>query len=180
MTGDARSGFNYHECKLIEKKVVTHDTFLYVFSLPESTKMCVPIGYHVFLKFFRSKIYLFFVILCIWNIFEIINFVSKIFSGPDNYPVKPYTVVSNCMFDDHINEDGKHICLMIKDYSEGFFTSKLRSLKPGSKINISNFTGSFNCDKLLACEDLILVCAGTGFTPMNRLMIKAVDLDNIK
>jgi len=69
---------------------------------------------------------------------------------------------------------------MIKEYPEGFFTSKLSSIKIGSKIYISNFTGSFNYNKLLNCEELILLSAGTGFTPMTRLMIKAADLDNIK
>jgi len=84
------------------------------------------------------------------------------------------------MLNDNINEDGKKVCLMIKDYPEGFFTSKLRKLETGSKITISNFTGTFDSDKLLGCDDLLLLCAGSGFTPMIRLMIKAAELDNIK
>lgn len=46
-----QSGVNFRECELIDKNQVTHDTDIYTFELPKSTKMSVPLGYHVFLRF---------------------------------------------------------------------------------------------------------------------------------
>ena len=100
--------------------------------------------------------------------------------GPDNYPIKPYTVISSSMLNDQDNEVGNKVCLMVKSYSDGHFTSKLRKLKIGSKMSISNFTGSFDQDKLLSCKHLVLLCAGSGFTPMIRILTKAVYIDSIK
>lgn len=151
---NTQSGVNYRVCELVEKIKVTADTDVYVFDLPEATRMCVPVGYHVFLKFFNC---------------------------PDDYPVKPYTVISSSLFsEDQIQLDGKRIYLMIKHYSDGYFTSKLTHLKKGSKIQISNFAGDFKTEKLTDCNELVLICAGSGFTPMIRLLKEAVEIDSIK
>lgn len=152
---NTQSGVGYRVCELIKKTRVTHDTDIYVFDLPETTRMCVPLGYHIFLKFFNS---------------------------PDDYPVKPYTVINSSFFDqDQMQINGKRVYLMIKHYfSEGYFTSKLRNIKIGSKIQISNFTGDFKMERLLDCDELVLICAGSGFTPMISLLIEAVKIDTIK
>ena len=69
---------------------------------------------------------------------------------------------------------------MIKHYKDGYFTSKLRNLKVGSKMEISNFAGNFKPEKLTDCNELVLICAGSGLTPMIRLLINAVKIDSIK
>lgn len=151
---NSQTGTNYRVCELTKRIEATYDTDLYVFDLPKGTRMFVPLGHHVFLKFHNS---------------------------PDDYPIKPYTVINGSLFDsDNMMLDGKKIYLMIKHYVDGYFTSKIRNLDIGSKIEISNFTGSFDSSKLLNCKELVLICAGSGFTPMVRLLDEAVKIDSIK
>lgn len=146
--------YNFRECELLEIKKVNYDTDIYTFNLLSDTRMHVPIGYHVFLKFYQS---------------------------PDDYPIKPYTVIDNSLFqEEKIIQDGRKICLMIKHYKDGYFTSKLRNLKVGSKMEISNFAGNFKPEKLTHCNELVLICAGSGLTPMIRLLINSVKIDSIK
>ena len=44
------SGINFRSCELVDRKTVTHDTDLYIFNLPVSSRMCIPIGYHVYIR----------------------------------------------------------------------------------------------------------------------------------
>jgi len=149
---NAQAGVNYRVCELHSKVAVSHDTFVYVFNLPTSTRMCVPLGYHVFLKFLD-----------------------------DELTIKPYTVIDNSLFEQNLNQkDGKQVCLMIKHYDDGAFTSKLKDLPIGAKLEMSNFTGSFNYETLFNCNELVLICAGSGFTPMIRLLIHAIRIESIK
>lgn len=76
--------------------------------------------------------------------------------------------------------DDNRICLMIKQYQDGYFTSKLTTYRIGDKFLISNFIGSFKRELLLDAGDLVLLCAGSGFTPMIRVMIEAIQMDSIK
>lgn len=46
-----QTGVNFRVCELVKKTRVTRDTDIYTFELPVSTKMSVPLGYHVFLRF---------------------------------------------------------------------------------------------------------------------------------
>lgn len=153
----SKSGTNFRTVELVDKIKVTHNTYVYIFQLPESTRMCVPLGYHVFLKFYQV---------------------------PDDYPIKPYTVISKSMLADSCSEEAMReenkICLMIKQYQDGYFTSKLTNYKIGDKFLMSNFIGSFKRELLLDVGDLVLLCAGSGFTPMIRVMIEAIQLDSIK
>lgn len=158
----SKSGTNFRTVELIDKVKVTHNTYIYIFQLPESTRMCVPLGYHVFLKFANC---------------------------PEDYPTKPYTVVSKSLLEADADEseeaaiqslDGNKICLMIKQYHDGYFTSKLTTYKVGDQFLMSNFIGSFKRELLLDAGDLVLICAGSGFTPMIRVMIEAIKIDSIK
>lgn len=69
---------------------------------------------------------------------------------------------------------------MIKHYDDGALTSKLKNLKIGSQIEVSNYAGSFKLDKLDNCKELVMICAGSGFTPMIRLIYHALKIDQIK
>lgn len=93
--------------------------------------------------------------------------------------VKPYTVVSESLFQESSKYENQ-ICLMIKHYNDGEFTSKLKKLPIGSKIEISNYRGLFNKDILSNCCNLHLICAGSGLTPMIRILIKALTMENIE
>ncbi len=136
------AGANFRKCELIDKQKVTHDTHLYKFNLPISTRMSTPVGYHVFLRLID-----------------------------DNSVIKPYTVVNETVRTPNVFElNGKQVCLLIKSYETGYLTSKLNQLKLGAFVEISNFAGTFQVDKLNNLNELYLICAGTGLTPMLRVL----------
>lgn len=149
---DASSGVHYRQCELTQRVNVNHDTDLYYFSLPPSSRMWTPIGHHVYLRFADEPLL-----------------------------VKPYTVASDTLSEKSEScENGKQICLMIKHYSDGALTSKLKSLRIGSKVEISNYTGKFDVDRVCSkFKELFLICAGSGFTPMIRLLVHALEIERI-
>lgn len=67
------------------------------------------------------------------------------------------------------------VCLhfLIKIYAEGPFTSQLDLLPEGSSLEISEPTGSFDLS-ILDGTNLIAIAAGTGFTPMVRLIVETL------
>ncbi|KAM7117711.1 cytochrome b5 reductase 4 isoform 1-T1 [Ciconia maguari] len=138
-------GLFYRKCKLISKTEVTHDTKLFCLMLPKSTHLRVPTGHHVYLK--------------------------QIIAGTE--VVKPYTPVLPFLsldFKEPSCHDGIHIYLMIKIYSCGLFTQALDHLHIGDYISVSNPEGSFKKSQVQTSEDLFLLAAGTGFTPMVKLL----------
>ncbi|XP_061214305.1 cytochrome b5 reductase 4 isoform X2 [Neopsephotus bourkii] len=138
-------GLFYRKCKLVSKTEVTHDTKLFCLLLPESTHLRVPTGQHVYLK--------------------------QIIAGTE--VVKPYTPVLPFLpldFQEPSCHDSAHIYLMIKIYSCGLFTQALDRLQIGDYISVSNPEGSFKKSQVQNSEELFLLAAGTGFTPMVKLL----------
>ncbi|NWW48863.1 NB5R4 reductase, partial [Pedionomus torquatus] len=138
-------GLFYRKCKLVSKTEVTHDTKLFCLTLPKSTHLRVPAGQHVYLK--------------------------QIIAGTE--VVKPYTPVLPSLpldFKEPSRHDGAHLYLMIKIYSHGLFTQALDHLQIGDCISVSNPEGNFKKSRLHNLEDLFLLAAGTGFTPMVKLL----------
>ncbi|NXO51433.1 NB5R4 reductase, partial [Aramus guarauna] len=138
-------GVFYRKCKLISKTEVTHDTKLFCLMLPKSTHLHVPTGQHVYLK--------------------------QIIAGTE--VVKPYTPVLPFLpldFKEPSCNAGAHIYLMIKIYSCGLFTQALDHLQIGDYISVSNPEGNFKKSQVQTLEDLFLLAAGTGFTPMVKLL----------
>uniref|UniRef100_A0A672TMV2 Cytochrome b5 reductase 4 n=1 Tax=Strigops habroptila TaxID=2489341 RepID=A0A672TMV2_STRHB len=87
--------------------------------------------------------------------------------------VKPYTPVLPFLpldFKEPSCHDSAHIYLMIKIYSCGLFTQALDHLQIGDCISVSNPEGSFKKSQVQTSEDLFLLAAGTGFTPMVKLL----------
>ncbi|XP_025936026.1 cytochrome b5 reductase 4 isoform X3 [Apteryx rowi] len=138
-------GLFYRKCKLVSKTEVTHDTKLFCFMLPKSTCFQVPAGQHVYLK--------------------------QIIAGTE--VVKPYTPLLPFLplnFKEPSCHDSANIYLMIKIYSCGLFTQALDHLQIGDCISISNPEGNFKKSQVQALEDLFFLAAGTGFTPMVKLL----------
>ncbi|CAM4533999.1 cytochrome b5 reductase 4 isoform X1 [Caretta caretta] len=138
-------GLCYRRCKLVSKTEVTHDTKLFCLMLPQSTHLQVPVGHHVYLK--------------------------QIIAGTEI--VKPYTPVSCSLksdFKEPSHHDSTHLILMIKIYPNGLFTPELDHLQIGDYISVSNSEGSFKKSQVQTLEDLFLLAAGTGFTPMVKLL----------
>ncbi|GAB1294503.1 Cytochrome b5 reductase 4 [Apodemus speciosus] len=77
--------------------------------------------------------------------------------------VKPYTPVSDSLLSDFkepVLSPNKYIYFLIKIYPAGLFTPEL------DRLQIGGPEGNFKVSKLQEVEDLFLLAAGTGFTPM--------------
>ncbi|XP_010001253.1 PREDICTED: cytochrome b5 reductase 4 isoform X1 [Chaetura pelagica] len=138
-------GLFYRKCKLVSKTEVTHDTKLFCLMLPKSTHLHVPTGQHVCLK--------------------------QIIAGTE--VVRPYTPLLPSLpldFKEPSHHDGARIYLMIKIYPCGLFTQALDCLQIGDFISVSNPEGNFKKTQVQTTEDLFLLAAGTGFTPMVKLL----------
>uniref|UniRef100_F7DDA0 Cytochrome b5 reductase 4 n=1 Tax=Equus caballus TaxID=9796 RepID=F7DDA0_HORSE len=139
------AGLFYRQCQLISKEDVTHDTRLFCFMLPPSTHLQVPIGQHVYLKLTIT----------------------------DTEIVKPYTPVSDSLlseFKEPALPNNKYIYFLIKIYPAGLFTPELDHLQIGDFVFVSNPEGNFKTSQFQELEDLFLLAAGTGFTPMVKLL----------
>ncbi|XP_010118606.1 PREDICTED: cytochrome b5 reductase 4, partial [Chlamydotis macqueenii] len=135
----------YRKCKLVSKTEVTHDTKLFCLMLPKSTHLRVPTGQHVYLK--------------------------QIIAGTE--VVKPYTPILPFLpldFKEPSHDAGAHIYLMIKIYSCGLLTQAVDHLQIGDYISVSNPEGNFKKSQVQTSEELFLLAAGTGFTPMVKLL----------
>lgn len=139
------TGLYFRKCQLISKEDVTHDTKLFCLMLPPSTHLQVQIGQHVYLKL---------------NI-----------TGTEI--VKPYTPVSHSLlseFKEPVLSSNKYIYFLIKIYPAGLFTSELDRLQTGDFVSVSSPEGNFKISQLQELEDLFLLAAGTGFTPMVKIL----------
>ncbi|XP_052571986.1 cytochrome b5 reductase 4 isoform X2 [Peromyscus californicus insignis] len=139
------TGLYYRKCQLISKEDVTHDTRLFCLMLPPSTHLQVPVGQHVYLKL----------------------------SVTGAEIVKPYTPVSESLLSDFkepVLPPNKYIYFLIKIYPDGLFTPELDRLQIGDFVSVSSPEGNFKVSKLQDVEDLFLLAAGTGFTPMVNVL----------
>uniref|UniRef100_A0A0P4W9D4 Cytochrome b5 reductase 4 n=1 Tax=Scylla olivacea TaxID=85551 RepID=A0A0P4W9D4_SCYOL len=138
----------YVECTLVRREAITHNTSLLVLQVPEQTHLPVPVGYHVYLR------------------------------SPSKEIVKPYTPVASALSLTSQEEPGRHIHLFIKVYSDGALTPILDALPVSSTIEVSLPQGTFSHDQLTAAtttaSHLVLLAAGTGLTPMVKLMLPAL------
>ncbi|EHB05530.1 Cytochrome b5 reductase 4 [Heterocephalus glaber] len=139
------TGLYYRKCQLVSKEDVTHDTKLFCLMLPPSTHLQVPVGHHVYLK--------------------------VTITGTEI--VKPYTPVSYSLFSEFKEPDlpnNKYIYFLIKIYPAGLLTPELDHLQIGDFVSVSGPEGNFKKSRLQELEDLFLVAAGTGFTPMVKIL----------
>ncbi|XP_014782334.1 cytochrome b5 reductase 4 [Octopus bimaculoides] len=138
------------DCIIDTVKQLTHDTKLFRISLPEGCLMTVPIGFHL-------------------RVYHTIS---------DTELYRQYTLVLPSMQaedQDMASDQGHFLYLMIKIYEQGALTSWINTLKSGSSIKLSLFEGNFDETRLEKCSHLILFAAGTGITPMIRLIYYALN-----
>uniref|UniRef100_A0A9L0SJY8 Cytochrome b5 reductase 4 n=1 Tax=Equus caballus TaxID=9796 RepID=A0A9L0SJY8_HORSE len=91
----------------------------------------------------------------------------------DTEIVKPYTPVSDSLlseFKEPALPNNKYIYFLIKIYPAGLFTPELDHLQIGDFVFVSNPEGNFKTSQFQELEDLFLLAAGTGFTPMVKLL----------
>ncbi|PIK39604.1 putative cytochrome b5 reductase 4-like isoform X3 [Apostichopus japonicus] len=135
----------FRKCKVHEIMQINHNTKVITCELPEGTVMHVPTGYHVYLQMEVDG--------------ALIN--------------RPYTVITPSLQNsEHTKQahSGRFLNFMIKIYSDGRLTRHIENLKTVSNIQISDFEGNFDESRLKKCTDMVLLAAGTGLTPMIRLI----------
>ncbi|XP_026947168.1 cytochrome b5 reductase 4 isoform X4 [Sagmatias obliquidens] len=91
--------------------------------------------------------------------------------------VKPYTPVSDSLFSEFkepVLPNNKYIYFLIKIYPAGLFTPELDHLQIGDYVSVSNPEGNFKISQFQDLEDLFLLAAGTGFTPMVKVLSYAL------
>ncbi|KAI9999687.1 hypothetical protein NQD34_011530 [Periophthalmus magnuspinnatus] len=143
----------YRDCVLVSRTEVNHNTQVYRLQLPPGTMMQVPVGKHVYL---RAHI-------------------------EDAEVVRPYTPVDRTLWTPQDSAPDSDLYLMIKVYPDGLFTPHLHLMNPGDSISVSGPEGSFSLRPLRDVTHLFLVAAGTGLTPMARLIHTALrDIDTIR
>ncbi|XP_041043118.1 cytochrome b5 reductase 4 isoform X2 [Carcharodon carcharias] len=130
----------YRKCTLLSKMDVSHDTRLLCFQLPPGCYLTIPVGQHIYLK--------------------------------DVEAVRPYTPVLPSLYAEP-KDDGltcTNIYLMIKIYPDGLLTPHIDKLQIGNCVSMSSPAGNFKHSQLKGITELILLAAGTGFTPMIKLI----------
>ncbi|KAK6326516.1 hypothetical protein J4Q44_G00021610 [Coregonus suidteri] len=147
----------YRECMLVSKTEVTHDTWVFRLQLPLGTLMHVPVGKHIYLKALIQ----------------------------DSEVVKPYTPVEETLVpatqDSTQGTAATDVFLMIKVYPDGVLTPHLNNLNIGDHLSVSSPDGPFSLRLLREVTHLYLLAAGTGFTPMARVIRLALqDLGSLR
>ncbi|KAI9541372.1 hypothetical protein NQZ68_031028 [Dissostichus eleginoides] len=144
----------YRDCVLVSKTEVNHNSHVFRLQLPRGTVMHVPVGKHVYLKALIK----------------------------DTEVVRPYTPVDQSLAAaSHNSSQESDLYLMIKVYPDGVFTPHLSSLHIGDCVSVSGPEGTFSLRPLRDVTHLYLLAAGTGFTPMARLIQQALqDTDTMR
>ncbi|XP_065838419.1 cytochrome b5 reductase 4-like isoform X2 [Oscarella lobularis] len=139
----------YRTCTVRDIEVATHDVKLFHVELPPLCHMVVPTGHHVYLR-------------CNIEGVEV---------------TRPYTPVAEMDGDcGYIN--GRSFLLLVKIYSQGTMTQYLNTLQKGSQLDVSDPDGTFSESVLDGALSLCLVGAGTGFTPMAKLIRRFFEGNN--
>ncbi|KAL5009724.1 hypothetical protein ScPMuIL_012029 [Solemya velum] len=139
----------YLTCTVDSVRRVTHDTKLLCVRLTAGSRMCVPLGYHVHLQQ------------------TVLNMEVS----------RSYTVVLPSLDPEEQDEEvaaGKVIYLMVKIYANGTLTPWIDTLSEGDAMKVSRYAGDFDESRLNECSHLVMYAAGTGFTPMIRLIYDSI------
>eukprot|EP00116_Pleurobrachia_bachei_P004009 sb/3464271/ len=89
---------------------------------------------------------------------------SHVFVHTDNEMVdkKPYTVFSV--------PDNTSFQLYVKRYPDSLYSSYLTDLTPGTSVQFSGFDNQVDLNKLHLYTEIVMLAAGTGITPFNRIL----------
>uniref|UniRef100_A0A1B6L8E0 Uncharacterized protein n=1 Tax=Graphocephala atropunctata TaxID=36148 RepID=A0A1B6L8E0_9HEMI len=130
----------YWEMSVVNSTIITHDTSQIDLMYTQNVFNYFPVGHHVFVK-------------------------AEI-NGEE--VVRPYTPVAS-LAGISIPPTGC-VRLLVKCYSSGTLSSWLTSQPLGAKLHLSLPRGSFALQSLATTTHLVLLAAGTGFTPMISLI----------
>ncbi|XP_065920400.1 cytochrome b5 reductase 4-like isoform X2 [Dysidea avara] len=137
-----KDGTQYMKCTLKSVNEVNHNTKIFTFKLPGASHMIIPTGYHVSIK------------------------AKQDYQG--DWVERSYTPILPLTGD--CNNEGSELELMVKLYKNGSMSSILSSLCNGDMIHISYSLGNFTASLLNNVDYVTLIAAGSGFTPMVKLI----------
>ena len=120
---------------------VSHDSKLFTVRLPEASFMLIPTGHHVSIK-------------------------ANIRGEEVERSYTPVVPLSQ----KQAPSDGRTIKFMIKLYCDGQMSQYLSQLKVADHIQIGDPEGTFNSSRLSSTRHVLLIAAGTGFTPMAKVI----------
>lgn len=153
----------FRPTKLISKKQLTHDTYLFEFKL-SSTLMYVPIGWHILIREYIPAS-------------DLPAKQQQQNPYDDTRLYKNYTPVlpTLCDHDGLTDESGfmSSLYFIIKIYQDGVITGKLDQLAIGDIVDISDYQCvDFDVETLVRVhkKHWLLLAAGTGLTPFCRII----------
>jgi hypothetical protein len=202
----SQGGGGWRECSLVRRHPLTRDTDLYYVRMPAASRMHVPLGSHVFLRpSINNAVTSSSSSSQEGHTSSTRSGGGAAFDADDLAMLaKPYTVVDNDELlkdtaaesnNTNNNNNNNIICLIIKHYDDGVLTPILRKLltekecageeekskSGGCLIEMSVYAPN-SSNRILTeplsqeCQELVLICAGTGLTPMLRLLSYALNL----
>lgn len=158
----------FRPCQLVKKQKLTHDTYLFEFSLTHHTLMYVPVGWHVLIREHSEELN---------KKQQQQRTDNSENNNYDDYRVhKNYTPVLESLLDnDGCNDETgfmKSLYFIIKLYPNGVVTSSLSQLNIGDRVDISDYQYvDFDIEShCMNSKHWILFAAGTGITPFCRTL----------
>ncbi|XP_022652828.1 cytochrome b5 reductase 4-like isoform X1 [Varroa jacobsoni] len=146
---DYQSRRYFRKVNLVVREQITHDTYLFTFEMPKGTLVFVPVGQHVSLRVPLED-----GSMCTRSYTPVVPSLEAAARSPSS--------------------DGRRIHLLIKIYDKGQMTQKLDSMSVGDQILMADSVGTFVVHRYVELENLVLLGAGTGFTPMVRMILWAL------
>ena len=136
-----KAGPVFDQCVVKSIETVTHNAKVFTLRRKDGSLFKTPIGYHV-----------------------------KVQARIEGSVVeREYTPIS--ALDDYSPDlSQEELVLMIKMYPHGQMTRHLAEISTGDSLHVSEPLGSFDETKLTLAKKLILIAAGSGFTPMIKLL----------
>jgi len=144
----------FRTARLSARSRVTHNVELFSFTFASGDVFHVPMGWHVQMKHTLE------------DGSELKRSYTPVLLDLDHLSAEECPQVAR---------DALTLHFLIKIYAEGPFSLQLDQLKENDEMEISEPIGSFDSkDCQLQTRDLVAIAAGTGITPMIRLIVNAL------
>ncbi|XP_065574441.1 cytochrome b5 reductase 4-like isoform X2 [Artemia franciscana] len=136
--------------KLIHREKLNHNTWSLSLQLDDSFKCNVPVGGHVSLRI------------------------------DEKISAKYTPLISSIFGSESVPDMSNKLHFIIKVYPKGNFTSRLKDIQLDQVVMVSLPESPFGIQKIEGRQKLLCLAAGTGITPMVRLVREALNRDSFK
>lgn len=160
-TAKSRRVPKYHRCCVENISSITHDSRVYSLRLPAGSYLNVPTGHHLAI---RADV----------DGEEVERSYTPVCSLTDT-GVHRHPLPASAAGTTEPSTEGEALDLLIKLYPDGKMSRYLAALKKGDEVWVSDPEGTFDATtKLSQATDFLLLAAGTGFTPMVKVVRDAL------